>query len=131
MPAVCHPVHGYSPDPLQRVKADDCAGNGQESQCKQRKGRQKFAHEIKLQRADDSQQPPHPLSILILALDLTARRIHGHPPVLNSEKTLTCTSFDAATYPKGHVCNTCTIRHCGPGKNRWYASHILGSKRAY
>src|SRR5215472_6297873 len=130
MPAVRYSIHGHSPSPVQRIEADDDPRNGQESQRKQRKGRQQFAHKIELQRADDSQQPPHPFPVLILLLDgdLTATRTHRVPRFL---KTLTSLTLDAATCPVGHVLNTCTIRHRPRPKNRWYASHILGSKRVY
>src|SRR5262249_16172526 len=84
MPAVRYPVNGHSPNPVERIEADEDPGNSQESQSKQRKRRQQFANRIKLKRADDSQQPPHPLTVFICLryFDLTLRRIHGLPRLL-------------------------------------------------
>ena len=85
MPAIRHTIHGHGPGTVQGIKADDDPANSQESHGKQRKGGQQFAHEIELQGADDSQQPPHPLPVLIPiplpCLDLTAITTHGLPPV--------------------------------------------------
>src|SRR5689334_3359216 len=81
MPAVRYAVDSHGPGAMQRIKADNRPRNGQEPQSKQREGRQQFAHEIKLQRGDGAEQPPHPLPILIQRShsDLTATRTHRVP----------------------------------------------------
>lgn len=77
--AVGYALNASFPNLLQHIKAHDHKSDRGKAQRKQRKGRQKLANEVELQREHAPQKPPHPFPLAVFDLHLSSV-IRSHLP---------------------------------------------------